>query len=291
MSEVEPVAPAEVAPEAAPAAPETRPDQAPAVEQDFKKRFLTDPEHAWDQYTSMQAKFTREREASIASSTAIELAKKFGGEDISAGAQRIYEILTEYNGVRANPQMAKIVDQYNSTGRVPGNNDMYDQELDPEPEDPRDVELRELRGTVTRLQGNVTGLQGHVAEDKITGHLKQFCEEYELSDEEKATVLKGVLSDVKQYAGTPQGQQLLDSDLRYETVETIALPKIKTFLKEIGMRKAQRESQRKAEMATGAVPGVRTSGREETDSGTVANAVKAFAAEEGIDLYAPPIRG
>jgi hypothetical protein len=194
--------------------------------------------------------------------------------DQFGGGQGIVDELTRWYTLRANPRMAKLVDQFEQTGVPPTDAGEYEE---PTEEDPRDAKIRELESTVNRLEGRV-------GKQDMRQHFVRLQEEFAADWEE---LLPKLEEQLQQWERNPQQRSILNN-LTYDTLQMVAL---KTLYgdPEARAKRGQRDYQRLVDLkkarATEEPSRTATTGQEPRVRKQHPNALEAlqeFKTEHGI---------
>jgi hypothetical protein len=259
---------------------------------DFDSRFVREPEWGLKQFKDVFGKYTKTNQTLKESQSILDFARNVGGGDVKAGFERIQGWLGQYNTVRSNPEMARIVDQYLATGRL---SDVAAKPAEPAGDEWEDEATKALRAQVAALEGRLAEIQGShqrlessSAQESLRKHLSTFFERVPLPEERRKEVLASMLRDVESYQHSDNGRTTLRAMMSpegYRTVRTLALAALDDAdLEAAGEKVYLRTLERKKGTATDAMPSVRTTGREAIESTDASTAIRRFAQELGLDL-------
>jgi len=216
---------------------------------DFDSRFIADPAWGLAEFKKIQSSGSRAQQALKKADLAVRIAETLGGGDPEAGAQVALDRLQKFEQFTQNPQLSKILDEYNRTGRVPGEMGLEENGVD-DPFDetaPLKRELEQLRQTVTQM-----GTQG--MESRVKSAISDFIEKGDgqhLTPDERSELAQAMVRNVGTWMSNPDTaarvRNLSDSD-----VELMAIKHLRETgrLESLYERKHLQKLRQRGELAT-----------------------------------------
>lgn len=256
---------------------------------DFNARLENDHGFAVQEYKKMQSEQSKTFEKLKAFQPIADMLEAAP----TATMQDVVNAVTEYSGFLNDSEMAEIIQEFKTTGKVPKPPAPTTEEgtLDSffDTEEVPNKELEELRKQVAALEAR--GDKSDVVQSKsdVRDHLQRYFTEdlmaKWLTDEQKDEVLKDIEAQMLQMGNQKNGAQALQS-LNYESIDLLATRKTKTWYAEIAERARQAALQEKQTHSTGSAVGISTNGEETPppkafNKGTAAvDAVREFRRRE-----------
>lgn len=253
---------------------------------DFESRIRSDPEFAIAELKKNQAAASRANDRLRKGSLALDIAEKLGGGDLAKGADTALSELTIFRAMQAHPEMKSMIEKWQSGQPLTGvaaessGSGYYTQGL--EEDDPREQEIRTLRGTTERIQQKL-------AQREMVDHLRAFAQtdlgKY-LTPDELGEVSSVIGAQLRAWSQTPAGREQA-ANLDLNTIEIVAMDHLKRSgkLLELGERAARQRAeglhQRETDVPSRINTGVLSS-RAANKNVTAAEAWDAAARELGI---------
>lgn len=262
------------------------------TQDDFKAQFQSNPEFAWQQYNELRGKYGDANNRAKTADPLLQLAQWAGNGDANAGVPLLNQLVQNYANVASNPQMKRILDHYQATGKVP---DSY-LDLDAEPADPDGLDPAASQRFV-ELDQRAQRLEGRLVQRDITDHLDTFFRTDDIGrhlvPEERAEVLRELHATIQRASQNPAQRGVIDN-LNLDTVANIATAWVRKEGKfaEISdrMQRARAETrqaaatERPSGLSTSGVPTIPDYGKDHK------SAIEQYAREAGVNLWEPTVR-
>lgn len=248
---------------------------------DYLGRIRNEPDFAVDEVRKLKSELDKTRASTSQLGDLHRAVELIGQGDVGSGAQVAYQRLLEYSNLLSDRKAAAVIERFRETGRWPGVEDDY-LGSEPEPEDPKEAELRSLRDTVQRLEGRS-------AQVELRSHLDSFFGSDPIGSvldaEEKKEVFTKLESQFRTWAGTDMGRAQL-RNMTQDTVATIVTDHLRRTgkLLEVAERSHLRKLDKRKGAATDGPSGVSSSGAEPAEFKNVKDALLFAAKKYGVDL-------
>lgn len=234
---------------------------------DFDARLESEPGFAVQEYKKMQS----EQQKTFNKLKEFEAISDMIDQAPGSTAQDVVDATRAYIGVMGNPEMAKLIQEFQQTGEMPkppapktGEGDLDD--IFGDLEEPKNEQLEELKKELNELKAQSTQTQIVQSKSDIHKHLDRYFSEDTmakwLTDEEKDVVLKDIEAQMKDLERRPNGAEALKS-LNYESIDLLATRKTKKWYSEIAERAHKAALQDKQRLDTGSAEGISTHGSEQ----------------------------
>jgi hypothetical protein len=212
-----------------------------------------------------------------------DLVARFGGGEV--GAENARNFLLQYDAVMGNPQAKDAILHYLQTQewRPNGRTDDLDTDFgeEPDPIRQRQIGTQNVRTATQDMKSHMASFFNQEMDEGVTlGEV--------LSQEQKAQIITGLENQIRGLGNNESGQRTLQN-LTAETVQRMMQLQVppKQWAK-IGETAHLRKIEKKKGAATGAAPATGTTGNEDREySGNLADAVRDFSKELGVDLNSP----
>lgn len=293
----------------APPAPDAQPAQQPSGGGDLRSRF-SDPDFAWNQYTELQSKATKDQQRLKAVSRLIPVAEALGnqvdgpGSALERGFRALETELEKWGRINSNPQMLDMATQFLESNVVPtlssasppGEEDDLGGELMDGTRIEQHPLVKQLTQNHTVMSTRLNQLESQSARREVNANMDDFFASHELgkrfTPDERGEFVAELLQTVQQASQNPNLRDQLRASLGPEYIANAAFAWANKGgrLSEMMMRGAQDLLDRKTELGTESPnPGMSTSGGDvgQADLGAV-DALKEWARKEGIDLHNLP---
>ena len=213
--------------------------------------------------------------------------------DTLGGAQNIVGHLERFNRIMAEPELAKAVLEYESSGKLPtvgsGGEDDSDEYLSEE-----EKRMNALEQDQTKLRRDLLDRDARDVRTDLTKTFVDVIRDLHLTPEQQAAVLPKLEITVRQAMTTPQGVEMLNNlKGNRNSIEVMVIGQLsgeereEAYLRKRDARQAARTEEQQA-YATDAPATVQTGGQERPAAGlVVVDSVRAAYRELGLDPTKP----
>lgn len=222
---------------------------------DYLGRIRSGGEFAASEVTKAQSRATKAEQRVQKLGALADWAEQVGPETLQKAVER-------YATLRQEPKWGKLIERFEATGTVPdpGGYDGYSTPEYAEPDDPRDIKIRQLEERVV-AQETTGGTQA------LMGHVEKFFSEFPLPREVSERAREKAISTVRQWSqlgpvGTKSIQNLQTAN-GYDTVKGLLLSQLsRAEILEAGRIAHLRDRGQVDRYATDVPSGLSTTGRE-----------------------------
>lgn len=257
---------------------------------DFETAFQADPKRALKVYKDAQRALSERQRELDQLRQLRQLVSTVGTEQrVIDHFNQLQQELQQY---RSNPRLAKILDTYKTTGQIPGS-EYGDSYAEPEPEDPREVKIRELEQRLAAQDARVNAVSRKQADVRIQQDIERLREQ--IPEALWPKVSERISQKISEWDASAATRGIVEN-LTFDTLRLVAadvlwpsdVPLERSPLADLGKAINQRTIEQKRRAATDAAPRSATTGRETSPAAkTALQALQRRKQELGIgDLRA-----